>query len=248
MKIKTIGVEAFLNDYEHEARLDIAQSTIASLTMGEILELDGQGGETFYEQLNREKLNYGWIEGSADFKAEICTPAMDRWCAMQVVMGSDAFFRRLDVFLNVCNTLASGAPAFEMFDPVTSEEAAWAIAEVAMNRDVLPFSYAIRGYLRQQLQADGFDPDAGDLPPVFAEVFEATPNERRIREGLDGQLTVAASNAQNIERYLMEQMLDIEAQFNRIPDLKRVDDLLEDGKDVGDAVDQVNTAVMEGTR
>ena len=24
MKIKTIGVEAFLNDYEHEARLDIA--------------------------------------------------------------------------------------------------------------------------------------------------------------------------------------------------------------------------------
>ena len=188
------------------------------------------------------------MEVSADFKAEICTPAMDRWCAMQVVMGSDAFFRRLDVFLNVCNTLASGAPAFEMFDPVTSEEAAWAIAEVAMNRDVLPFSYAIRGYLRQQLQADGFDPDAGDLPPVFAEVFEATPNERRIREGLDGQLTVAASNAQNIERYLMEQMLDIEAQFNRIPDLKRVDDLLEDGKDVGDAVDQVNTAVMEGTR
>ena len=59
MNIKTIGVEAFLNDYEHEATLDIAQSTIASLTMGEILELDGQGGETFYEQLNREKMNYG---------------------------------------------------------------------------------------------------------------------------------------------------------------------------------------------
>lgn len=187
------------------------------------------------------------MEVAADFKAEICTQAMDRWCAMQVVMGSDAFFKRLDVFMNVCNTLASGAPAFEVFDPVTSEEAAWAIAEVAMNRDVLPFSYAVRGYLRQQLKADGFDPDSGDLPPVFAEVFEAKPNERRIRDALAGE-TAADSNARNIEKYLMEQMLDIEAQFNRIPDLKRVDDLLEEGKDVGDAVEQANTAVMEETR
>lgn len=71
MHIKTIGVESFLNVYEHEARIDIAQSTIASLTMGELLELDGQHGATFYEQLNREKMNYGWIEGSAAFKEEV---------------------------------------------------------------------------------------------------------------------------------------------------------------------------------
>lgn len=187
------------------------------------------------------------MEAAADFKAEICTPAMDRWCAMQAVMGSDAFFKRLDVFLNVCNTLASGAPAFEVFDPVTSEEAAWAIAEVALNRDMLPFSYPVRGYLRQQLRADGFDPDAGDLPPVFAEVFETRPDERKIREALSTG-TVAGSNAANIEQYLMEQLLDMEAQFNRIPDLKRVDNLLEEGKDVGDAVEQVNTQVMEETR
>jgi hypothetical protein len=165
---------------------------------------------------------------------------------MQVVMGSDAFFKRLDVFMNVCNTLASGAPAFEMFDPVTSEEAAWAIAEVAMNRDVLPFSHAIQGYLRQQLKADGFDPGSGDLPPVFAEMFERRPDEGRIRSALSGG--AADGNAANIEKYLMEQMLDMEAQFNRIPDLRRVDNLLEDGKDVGDAVEQVNTQVMEETR
>ncbi|MBP3885221.1 MAG: aminotransferase [Olsenella sp.] len=71
MNIKTIGVEAFLNKYEHEARIDIAQSTIASLTMGEILELDGQGGDSFYERLNRKKMNYGWIEGSPEFKQEV---------------------------------------------------------------------------------------------------------------------------------------------------------------------------------
>lgn len=71
MKIKTIGVEAYLNDYEHDALWDIAQSTISSLTMHELLELDGRGGETFYDQLDREKMNYGWIEGSAAFKEEV---------------------------------------------------------------------------------------------------------------------------------------------------------------------------------
>lgn len=71
MDIKTIGVEAFLNDYEHDAVWDIAQSTIASLTMGELMALDGTDGEGFYDQLNRTKMNYGWIEGSADFKEEV---------------------------------------------------------------------------------------------------------------------------------------------------------------------------------
>jgi hypothetical protein len=188
------------------------------------------------------------MEVAADFKAEICTPAMDRWCAMQVVMGSDAFFKRLDAFMNVCNTLASGSPSFTMFDPVTSEEAAWAIAEVALNRDILPFSGAIQGYLRQQLQADGFDPDAGDLPPVFAEVFETRPNEKHIRDELYGGETAAESNSRNIEQFIMEQMLDMEAQFNRIPDRKRIDNLLEDGKDLGEAVEAPNTEVMEVTR
>ena len=71
MDIKTIGVEDGLNVWEKSATYDIAQSTIASLTMGEILALDGQEGATFYERLNREKMNYGWIEGSPEFKAEV---------------------------------------------------------------------------------------------------------------------------------------------------------------------------------
>jgi hypothetical protein len=188
------------------------------------------------------------MEVAADFQAEICTQAMDRWCAMQVVMGSDAFFKRLDAFLSVCNTLASGSPSFLIFDPVTSEEAAWAIAEVSMNRDMLPFSYSIQQYMRHQLEADGFDPQSGDLPPVFAEMFELRPDEGRIRSALTGE--AADGNATNIEKYLMEQVLDLEAQFNRIPDLRRVDDLLEDGKDVGDAVEQATAtaSVTENTR
>ena len=71
MDIKTIGVEDWLNVWEKSATYDIAQSTIASMTMGEILQLDGQAGATFYDRLNQEKMNYGWIEGSPEFKAEV---------------------------------------------------------------------------------------------------------------------------------------------------------------------------------
>ena len=71
MDIKTIGVEEWLNVWEKSATWDIAQSTISSLTMGELRALDDQDGATFYERLDREKMNYGWIEGSPDFKAEV---------------------------------------------------------------------------------------------------------------------------------------------------------------------------------
>lgn len=71
MNIATIGVEDWLNVWEKSATYDIAQSTISSMTMGEILELDGEGGATFYERLNKEKMNYGWIEGSPEFKQEV---------------------------------------------------------------------------------------------------------------------------------------------------------------------------------
>lgn len=173
------------------------------------------------------------MEVAADFKAEICPQAMDRWCAMQVVMGSDAFFRRLDAFLNVCNTFASGAPSFEVFDPVTTEEAAWTIAEVAMNRDMLPFSHTIQRYLRLRLEQDGYDVDSdGGIPAVFGEVFSERPSGTRIRSGL-----AAENNRTALDRYVLAQVLDMDVQFNRIPDLSRIDDLLKDeDTDLADAL------------
>ena len=71
MHIATIGVEDWLNVWEKSATYDIAQSTISSMTMGEILALDDEHGATFYERLNKEKMNYGWIEGSPAFKEEV---------------------------------------------------------------------------------------------------------------------------------------------------------------------------------
>lgn len=69
--IKLIGCEDWLNVYEKSAKWDIAQSTFASFTMDELMALDGEEGATFYESLNREVMNYGWIEGSPESKDEV---------------------------------------------------------------------------------------------------------------------------------------------------------------------------------
>ena len=73
MHIPVMGVEDWLNVHEMEATWDIAQSTIASLTMGELRALGDCGGTSFYEMLDAQKMNYGWIEGSPEFKAEVAS-------------------------------------------------------------------------------------------------------------------------------------------------------------------------------
>ncbi len=55
MEIAGFGVEEWLNVWEKKATYDIAQSTISSMTMQEILAIDGQNGQTFYDSLNQQK-------------------------------------------------------------------------------------------------------------------------------------------------------------------------------------------------
>ena len=156
------------------------------------------------------------LECKAEFECEPCTTVMDRWCAIQVAMCSNAFFRRIDAFLGICNTLASGEPYADMFDPVTVEEAAWGIAEIGMNRDFLPFSPTIKAYIRTVSKEDGYNKDA--FHPIFDQVFDATPSENAIRNSL-----ATLGNTENIDRYIKENIQDMASQFNRIPDLKNVD-------------------------
>ena len=165
---------------------------------------------------------YGWepvtvaLECKAEFGCEPSTTVMDKWCAIQVAMSSDAFFRRIDAFLSICNTLASGEPYADVFDPVTTEEAAWGVAEISLNRDFLPFSPTIKDYVHTVLRQDGFSDD--EFPKIFEQVFDRTPNERVVSENL-----AVLGNGANIDAYLRDNVTDLLAQFNRLPDLKEVD-------------------------
>jgi hypothetical protein len=161
-----------------------------------------------------------YLELQADFTAEPDGAVLDRWSAMSVIMTSDAFFKRIDAFMGICNTLSSGEPFFQIFDPVTVEEAAWAITEVSLNRELLPFSYPIRQYLKQILKADGY-PD-GAYPTVFEEAMELTPSAEDIRRALQKD----PHNSDNVEAYINEQLKDLTYQFNKIPDLRDLDDII----------------------
>lgn len=162
-----------------------------------------------------------YLETKADFNADMCTEAMDRWSAIQVIMTSDAFFKRLDAFLALCNALSDGDPFFSSFNPVSVEEAGWALAEVALNREMLPFSYAIKGYLKQVLKEEGFS--EGTYPDIFKEVFTDNPSSEDIRDGL-----AELNNSENLDKFIDEQLADIVHQFDQIPDMDNLDKLIFD--------------------
>lgn len=71
MYLPCFGCEDWLNVWEKSAVYDLAQSTVSSLTLQEILALGEQSLEEFFAELSKKKMNYGWIEGSPEFKEEV---------------------------------------------------------------------------------------------------------------------------------------------------------------------------------
>ncbi len=71
MKIRDFGVESWLNNWEKKAAYDISQSTISSLTMDKLFALCKDDPVPFFKQLSGLKMNYGWIEGSPEFKQAV---------------------------------------------------------------------------------------------------------------------------------------------------------------------------------
>ncbi|MED3995426.1 aminotransferase [Peribacillus frigoritolerans] len=68
MNIKTFAVEQWMNEYEVEAVYNIAETCVESLTVNELISIDGTNPEKFLVDLGKNKLTYGHIEGSLDFR------------------------------------------------------------------------------------------------------------------------------------------------------------------------------------
>src|SRR5574344_676593 len=71
MKLPRFGVEEWLNVHEKNAKYDIAGVSIKSLSLDELFELTNTSAATFYKELGKAKLDYGWIEGSPGFKKSV---------------------------------------------------------------------------------------------------------------------------------------------------------------------------------
>jgi len=66
MKIDRFLVERFMNTYEHDVELNLAETCVDPFTLGEFLALMGREG--FLEELKDMQLTYGFIEGSPDLR------------------------------------------------------------------------------------------------------------------------------------------------------------------------------------
>jgi len=62
MKVKPFLVEEFMNAYENDAELNLAETCVDPLVLGDFLSLVGK--EEFFEKLKEKKLTYGFIQGS----------------------------------------------------------------------------------------------------------------------------------------------------------------------------------------
>lgn len=68
MDIKLFAVEDWMNKYEISATYNIAETCVDSLTVEELISMDGTNPEDFFRSLASKKLTYGHIEGSPEFR------------------------------------------------------------------------------------------------------------------------------------------------------------------------------------
>ncbi|WP_028778311.1 aminotransferase [Shimazuella kribbensis] len=73
MRIPAFAVEEWMNEYEHEAIYNIAETCVDSLTVKELIQLDGTQPADFFEHVAKQKLTYGHIIGSPEFRQRIAS-------------------------------------------------------------------------------------------------------------------------------------------------------------------------------
>ncbi|MHA7146741.1 aminotransferase [Arthrobacter sp. TmT3-37] len=70
MKIRSFGVEIWMNRYENKCAYNLGETCVESLTVDELLTLAGRK-ETFLEEILPLKLTYGAIEGTDELRSLI---------------------------------------------------------------------------------------------------------------------------------------------------------------------------------
>lgn len=84
MKIREFGVEIWMNAYENDAKFNLAETCVDSITIAELLALAGKN-DTALSELLPMRMGYGAIEGSDRLKSAICG-LYDRQAAGNVIV------------------------------------------------------------------------------------------------------------------------------------------------------------------
>ncbi|MCG7494242.1 aminotransferase [Thalassobius sp. Cn5-15] len=71
MYIRPFGVEMWMNEFETKCELNLAETCVTAMTLGDLVELSGQG-DALWPQLTSMQMTYGAIEGSDRLRDAIC--------------------------------------------------------------------------------------------------------------------------------------------------------------------------------
>ncbi|MBQ9409890.1 MAG: aminotransferase class I/II-fold pyridoxal phosphate-dependent enzyme, partial [Clostridia bacterium] len=72
MKIAPFAVEEWMNANENDARFNIAETCVDSISLDELFAITGTDRQAFFDALAARRLTYGAITGDETFKAGVC--------------------------------------------------------------------------------------------------------------------------------------------------------------------------------
>ncbi|NIN68919.1 MAG: hypothetical protein GTO63_30380, partial [Anaerolineae bacterium] len=69
VKVDEFLVERWMNEYEHDVEVNMAETCVKPFTLREFLDFTGR--PAYMEEIMDRRLTYGWIEGSPELREGI---------------------------------------------------------------------------------------------------------------------------------------------------------------------------------
>lgn len=116
MDIMTSRYEDWQNRLEKHVDFNICESMVAAFTEEELLAIDPEGAAALRQTGAHELLNYGWIEGSAEFKqgvAGLYQSEVAPDCILQTNGGTGANFNAMYALIEPGDHVIVESPAYE---------------------------------------------------------------------------------------------------------------------------------------
>lgn len=167
------------------------------------------------------------VETQRAFGAALPDVNRDKVWALVTVLSTDLFYKSLETFLPVCNSLSGSEADFDDYDPVTSEEAAWGVIETAIidppTNTTLGqrLSHEIRRYIGLTLKSEGVTTPPKSLTGVPE--YDRDPEEETgIVIGPDEHVLQMHDKRQQAEReaiddYVRGRLDDLALQLQALP-------------------------------
>lgn len=168
-----------------------------------------------------------------DFPGTVSRLCFDRLMAGITLLTTNYFYRRVSVFIEVCNVLSGDTFDPTEFDPADSAECAWGITEAMLIHppdEPEPFSSEIRAYIGAVLNSEGFvsAPDVlrigthANLRENVGEVFTDDPSMfAAIYQTQNGKKAEIESLLRSNLNDLMDQLRNLRLENGNVENVLR---------------------------